>query len=210
MKLAKSISLFFVCSVISFGGGMLYESQRTQQEPQTEIPVETQMPQETPTIIQEEPMVEAAVREEKLNADTLYIIKERNMATEDVVRTSTKLPAKYIGMTMEQFLESLKDYVANPPLKELERGFVNAELLTFSPKQVEVQMDYQYIQPTGSFYIVIYDNRVLVMLEDKKTVFQETEIDLSELPEEVQQDILHGLFIPNQESLYDFLENYTS
>ena len=71
-------------------------------------------------------------------------------------------------------------------------------------------MDYQYIQPTGSFYIVIYDNRVLVMLEDKKTVFQETEIDLSELPEEVQQDILHGLFIPNQESLYDFLENYTS
>ena len=53
-------------------------------------------------------------------------------------------------------------------------------------------MDYQYIQPTGSFYIVIYDNRVLVMLDDKKTVFQGTEITLSDLPDEVQQDILYG------------------
>ncbi len=210
MKLGKSISLFFVCSLVSFGGGMLFESQRTQPEIVGEAPAEEQPPVETPAIILDEPVVEAAVREERLNADTLYIVMEKNMDTDDVVQTSTRIPAKYIGMTMEQFLENIEDYVANPPLKELERGFVNAEVLSFSTKQVEVLMNYQYVQPTGSFYIVLYDNQVLVMLEDKKTVFQETEITMSDLPEEVQQDILYGLFIPNEESLYDFLENYTS
>ena len=107
-------------------------------------------------------------------------------------------------------MENLSDYEANPPLSELERGFVSAELLSFSTNQIEVQMNYQYIQPTGSFYIVAYDNMVVVMLEDKKTVFLDTVIKVTELPADIQQDVMQGLFIPNEESLYDFLENYTS
>ena len=122
----------------------------------------------------------------------------------------SNIPEKYIGLNREQLLEQLNDYQANPPLSELENGFVSLELVSFSPLQLEVQMNYHYIEPVGIFYIMSYDNKVVVMLEDKKTVFLSTEISMKELPEEVQQDIMRGLFIPNEECLYDFLETYTS
>ena len=163
-----------------------------------------------PMVIRDEPVVEVAAGEEKIDADTVYIIAETDLDTGNVVETCTRIPQKYIGMNREQLLENLSDYEANPPLSELERGFVSAELLSFSTNQIEVQMNYQYVQPTGSFYIVAYDNRVVVMLEDKKTVFLDTVIQVTELPPDIQQDVMQGLFIPNEESLYDFLENYTS
>ena len=132
------------------------------------------------------------------------------MDTGNIRKNLTKIPEKYIGLTREQFLLHLDDFEANPPLTELERGFVSLELIAFSPIQVEIQMNYQEVKPSGIFYIMVYDHKLLVMLEDKKTVFLATEIPITELPAEVQQDVMRGLFIPNELELYDFLENYTS
>ncbi len=161
-------------------------------------------------VIYEESVLEVAAQRDTVNADTDYIILEKDMDSGKIVKNHTKIPEKYIGLTREQLIEQLKDYEANPPLTELERGFVGVELLTFSVDQVEVQMNYQYVKATGSFYIVVYDNMLVVMLEDKKTVFLGTQIAVNELPYAVQQDVMKGLFIPNEESLYDFLETYTS
>lgn len=217
MKLRKGISLFFVYLAVSFCLGMIlgfsldriiYPDRKmkeiVEQTPQT-------AEQETVEfVVRDEPIVEVSAQEDKINADTIYIVLEKDMDTSQIIETSTRIPQKYIGMNREQLIENLKDYEANPPLSELERGFVSLELLSFSTNQVEVQMNYQYVQPSGSFYIVAYDNYVVVMLEDKRTVFLDTVIKVSDLPTDIQQDILHGLFIPNEESLYDFLENYTS
>ena len=216
MKLGKCISLFFVCSIISlcvgiFLGYRLEAFFYPDEVPQESIEAKHNVVQEAePVIIYDEPVVEVSAQEDRLNADTVYVTQEMDMDTGTVIETNSKLPAKYMGMNREQFIESLRDYEANPPLTELERGFVNVQLISFSTERVEVQMNYQYVKPTGSFYIVVYDNRVLVMLSDKTTVYQDTEITLSELPYEIQLEIMQGLFIPNEESLYDFLENYTS
>ncbi len=218
MKLRKYISLFFLCSVVSLCLGiflgyrlnhMFASEDAVEGKQQMQASLEAGKESEE-VIIRDEPVVEASAKEDKVNADTVYIVAERDMDTGNVVETSTRIPQKYIGMTREQLIENLQDYEANPPLSELERGFVSAELLSFSASQVEVQMNYQYMQPTGSFYIVAYDNYVVVMLEDKRTVFLDTVIRVTDLPSNIQQDILQGLFIPNEESLYDFLENYTS
>ncbi len=217
MKLGKYISLFFLCSAVSLCLGMfigwhMKENEATQ--PLSDVQhMEALIGKDElsePMVIRDEPVVEVAAGEEKIDADTVYIIAETDLDTGNVVETCTRIPQKYIGMNREQLLENLSDYEANPPLSELERGFVSAELLSFSTNQIEVQMNYQYVQPTGSFYIVAYDNRVVVMLEDKKTVFLDTVIQVTELPPDIQQDVMQGLFIPNEESLYDFLENYTS
>ena len=47
-------------------------------------------------------------------------------------------------------------------------------------------------------------------LEDKKTIYEFTEIPLSDLPEEVRQEIAQGKQIATAEELYAFLENYSS
>ena len=101
-------------------------------------------------------------------------------------------------------------YEAFPPLSELERGFVGLEVLSFSRERVVVQMNYKYVQPSSSFYLAAYDNKVIVYLEDKRTVYIETEILLDSLPFEIQESIMDMMWMENEEKLYDFLENYSS
>ncbi len=217
MKRGKCISLLFVLCLLSFGIGVIfgfrleeffYPMDRTPKLSFIDIPNKSHT--DSPVIVVEESVKEVSVNEETVNADTVYIVQERNMDTGTVVMKQEKLPLKYIGMSRNQLIDALVDFECNPPLEELERGFVNAELVSFSTGQIEICMNYQYLKPTGSFYIVVYDNRVKVLLDDKKTVYQETDINVMDLPYEIQTELLNGLFIPNEESLYDFLENYTS
>lgn len=147
---------------------------------------------------------------EKLNADTDYVLQEVDVRNQTVVETIWTLPAMYIGMDREQFLAAMDLYEAAPPLAELERGFVSLEVLSFSAQRVIVQMNYEYTQPSNSFYIKAENNLLVVYLDDQQTVYMYTSIFLDRLPERVQQDIINIMFIPDEESLYNFLENYSS
>lgn len=155
-------------------------------------------------------LLEAASSHETLSVETEYVLEERDIDGQTTVETTWKLPDKYVGMNREQFLEAMELYEAFPPLSEMERGFVSLEVLSFSRERVVVQMNYRYVRPSSSFYLAVYDNEVLVYLEDKETVYIETDIKLDQLPEETQQDIIDMLWIENEEELYDFLEAYSS
>ena len=215
MKDKISISLFFSCIVICFcigiAIGLNFRESLAKDAPKTveesKAPL-IKMPDNL--IIHEEATIPVSNNEEKVTADTSYVVLEKDMDSGKIVKAKYALPEKYIGLTREQLLEQLLLVEANPPLTELERGFVSLELISFSKEQIQVQMNYQYVEPTGSFYIMAYDHYIVVMLDDKKTVFLSTNIKLSDLPVDIQQDIMRGLFIPNEESLYDFLERYTS
>ena len=58
--------------------------------------------------------------------------------------------------------------------------------------------------------MAVQDNEVVVLLEDKETVFINTGIRLEELPEAVQLDIMQMRVVEDEEKLYDFLEAYSS
>ena len=156
------------------------------------------------------PSVEAAASGETLCADTEYVLEEADIVRGTTVETSWKIPHKYIGMNRENFLETMELYAAHPPLSEIERGFVGLEVLSFSREKVMVRMDYRYVQPSASFYLAVSDNEVVVYLEDRSTVYINTGISLEELPEQIQLQIMDMLFVPDEETLYDFLETYSS
>lgn len=147
---------------------------------------------------------------ETLYVGTKYVLEETDILRNTVVETTWSLPDKYVGMNREQFLIAMETYASSPPLKELERGFVGLEVLSFARERVVVRMNYRYVQPSSSFYLAAYDNYVLVFLEDQKTVYIETEISLDSLPEETQQEIIRMMWIENEEELYNFLETYSS
>lgn len=71
-------------------------------------------------------------------------------------------------------------------------------------------MNYKFVQPSSSFYLAVYDNEVIVYLEDMQTVYIETDIRLDSLPNDVQQSIIDMMWIKDEEALYSFLENYSS
>ncbi len=154
--------------------------------------------------------VEAASSPERLYVDTEYVLEETDIDDQTVVETAGKLPEKYIGMNREQFLAAMENYAAAPPLTEMERGFVGLEVLSFSRERVVIRMDYSYVKPSTSYYLAVYDNQVLVYLDDLETVYIETDIRLDSLPEDVQQEIIQMKWIENEEALFNFLESYSS
>ena len=147
---------------------------------------------------------------ETLYVGTQYVLEETDVDRHTVVETTWSLPDKYVGMNREQFLNAMEIYQTSPPLKELERGFVGLEVLSFSRERVVVQMNYSYVRPGTYFYLAVYNNEVLVYLEDKETVYIETKIRLDSLPEEVQQEIIQMMQVESEEELYNFLETYSS
>ncbi len=157
-----------------------------------------------------EESVAAAVSGETLCADTEYVLEETDVIRNTTVETSWNIPHKYIGMNRESFLEAMEFYAVHPPLSEVERGFVGLEVLSFSREKVVVRMDYRYVQPSESFYLAVQANEVVVYLEDKSTIYINTGIPLEEFPEQIQLQIMDMLFVPDEETLYDFLETYSS
>lgn len=159
---------------------------------------------------EEEDAAEVLSLNETLCVDTEYVLEETDVLYHTAVETKWRLPEKYVGMDREQFLQAMEVYEAFPPLSELERGFVGLEVLSFSRERVVVRMDYKFVQPSSSFYLAVYDNEVVVYLEDMQTVYIETDIMLDSLPEDVQQSIIEMMWIKDEEALYSFLENYSS
>ena len=233
MKVVKGISLFVLYPLVMLGVGFFLGVQTMhffypgeQKKEVQELPVrqpyfveetaqETKENQEP--VLSEEKAYEKSVKikevssaGETLSADTKYVLEEMDLLQDCSVETVGKLPHKYIGMSREQFLDAMADYEAFPPLVEMERGFVSLEVLSFSRERVVVRMNYQYIQPSNSFYLAVRDNEVVVYLEDMETVYINTGISMETLPDELQQEIMQMLWVESEESLYDFLETYSS
>ncbi len=213
-KLVKGIGLFFVYPMVLFGVGLFcgvslmhffYPGEQVLLKKGQAQQLEVQMEQSA-----EPGSLEVLSEGETLCVDTEYVLEETDILRHTAVETSWRLPDKYVGMDREQFLEAMDRYAAFPPLSEQERGFVGLEVKSFSRERVVVQMNYRYVQPSLSFYLVAYDNEVLVYLDDLETVYIETHIRLDSLPEELQKKIIYKMWLEDEEALYDFLENYSS
>lgn len=66
-----------------------------------------------------------------------------------------------------------------------------------------VNKEYGYLVKIQDGYVVIY-------YPDSKTVFEYTTISCKSLPQDVQEKINTGMYLPNVKQVYGFLENYSS
>lgn len=207
MKVFKSISLFFlyplVMFVVGFAGGaeaVHYEKMKeTRQAPTLEKQAETG------NAIQS-----VSTKSETLSVDTEYVVLETNILDESEVENTGRLPNQYIGMNREQFVTAIQNYSDFPPLSEQERGFLNAEPVSFSRERTVVRMNYHYLPSEDGFYLAVYDNEVVVYLSDCSTIYMNTGILLESLPKEEQLQIMDMLYIEDEGKLYSFLETFSS
>lgn len=67
------------------------------------------------------------------------------------------------------------------------------------------------IIPTDDcYYLMEVNGYVVVFLADKKTAYEYTNIEVQSLPSTLQNEVKNGKYIEDIESLYGFLENYSS
>ncbi|MGN1180048.1 MAG: hypothetical protein ACI4SD_02450, partial [Suilimivivens sp.] len=117
-------------------------------------------------------------------------------------------PDKYIGLTRENLEEELKRYEESPSLTDLEKGFTDIELLSFSPARVVVRKIYE--REEEGFFLVNEDHNVVVYDKSLTNVYLNTGIRTDELPWNIQNEIMHMKYIETESELFNFLESYSS
>ena len=159
----------------------------------------------------EERVIEAAVEEiPVITADTVYLVGEINLSDGSIDEKEEEVPTKYIGLDRISLLDELEEYNKNPPLAELKLGFTNIELTAFSKERVVICKYYQPEPEEEGFYLMVADHYVIVYKEDKQSIYMNTDILLEGLDSKLQDEIIKGKYVENEQELYNFLESYSS
>lgn len=230
MKVVKSIGLFFALALLIFilgfiagsllqrriGLGQNQNNREEQYEEQTEDPQEdsgeplsTEAGEETARP-DATGFLDAASLENQLSVDAEYVVKEKDILRGTIVETVSRLPDKYAGMDLEQFTQALEIYAKNPPLSEKERGFQGLQVVSFARERVVIEMEYRYVQPGTSFYLALRDNELVVLLEDKSTVYIATGISSDRFDKEMIERLMNMIYVEDEAALFDILEAYSS
>ena len=205
MKILKSIGLYFVYPFLTFLLGIFthigylnyfYPNKYT--------------PQKESSFLEDTAYEVSNLSKPITTCDTKYIIIEYNAKENTQKVLETKIPEKYLGMTRQNLEEALKEYQQNPTLEDIEKGFLNIQLESFSSKEVKVNKNYNPAPPNTGYYLMVLDGKIVVMEEDKQTIYLTTDIYAEALSDSLKQELILGKFIHNIDELYGFLESYTS
>lgn len=144
-----------------------------------------------------------------MTADTELIIEEISAGSDLVNRYRQAVPDYYLGMDRNALSKQVSMMKEAPSLTEQEKGLYDMELNTFSSGRVIIRKYYKAPEKSG-YYLVVKNHYISVYNATKQNCLQDTSILLEQLPDLLQKQIIEGKFIEDQESLYNFLETYTS
>lgn len=157
-------------------------------------------------------VAEASVPQEVItSADTEYVIERCDIDSGAVEQEiQERLPVAYIACTREEIVSELKAYAEEPSLEDLEAGFTDCSLASFSAERVVVRKDYSSMKAGYKYCVIAEHGMLTVYYVDKKTVYEYTTIPAAALPESVQEEVADGKYFENAEQLFAFLESYSS
>lgn len=206
MKILKSIGLYFVYPLIVFLLGILFHwwfMDYFYPNKYDKISKED--------IFMEESVLEVSDSLEKITTcDTQCLIIEKDLNTGNEKEIKQQLPDKYWGMTRTMLEYALKEYEVSPTLEDQEKGFVSISLDKFSGSQVTISKKYRLTEDNSGYYLMVQDGKIVVMEEDKRTVYLSTDIYVEALSDTLKKELILGKFIYSMDELYGFLESYTS
>lgn len=149
-------------------------------------------------------------KEQKTKASTKYIEEEYDLTNYTLKEHEQDIPIEYIGVNRSELIKKLKEYEAFPMEADLELGFERIQLISFSEEKIIVRKSFRPVEIPDSFYLMVENHYISVYHSDKKSVYMYTGIPLKRLPVELQKEIIDMKYIDSLESLYQFLEAYSS
>lgn len=148
--------------------------------------------------------------------DTFPITKSTSFQIEHYYSDSGKrlteevkdIPA-LLGCDKEAVTEYLSEYMKHLSVDEQAEGLISFEMVSYKDHLICFRKTYQKKTVTG--YIAKSFNGTIVILNgDGKTVFEYTKIPIHIFPEPMQEEMIKGYHLENDEALYNFLETYSS
>ncbi len=134
-----------------------------------------------------------------------YKLPENELTVEERMVTSD-----LAGLTREEIIKQLSDYMQDIPVTEYEKGLFAYELIKFSQDELILRKSYNQDLVDFKYYVAVKDGYVIIYYSDLKTVYEYTEIIAIDLPESERNRLMQGIKIKTNEELYELLESYTS
>ena len=161
---------------------------------------------------EEEPAEEADVM---LNQNVILqktqIITESYDADGNLMRRDLEVPnAELVGKNRMELMVYANEYREHAPSEEVKQGLERMVVQSFSSDSVTLVKYYGNPIEEPGYWIAVKDNIVIVYTEDKSEIFEFTNIELWQLPQEVQYDLVDGIYVENERELFDFLQTYSS
>ncbi|MGN0438976.1 MAG: hypothetical protein ACI4F4_10670 [Lachnospiraceae bacterium] len=144
-----------------------------------------------------------------INKKTTYIVDyyypEENRLLQEKISTIPEL----LGFREDEVKKYLNEYMNHLSKEEEEQGLCNYEMISYHDQEIHLRKTYGQPKKSG-FIAKSYNGMVVILKADGKTVYEYTEISVNSLPEQLKEQINSGYVIDNEETLYNFLENYSS
>ena len=141
---------------------------------------------------------------------TICIYEDFDKKDGTVSYEEVRMPGKYIGMNRVEMEKALWDDSRVLSLEDKERGFESQHLELFSKERVKIVRIYDTTPEVSGYYIMAVDHEIWIYQGDRTTVYFKTDLQLEQLPQQVQKEIMQGKYIDSELALYHFLESYSS
>ena len=148
--------------------------------------------------------------QEQFEEKNMIKVENYNKKEGSILEVEETMPVEYIGMDRQTLTAELRAYEEAPSIADLEGGFESYQVISFSNEQVVLRKTFSPPSVAYKYYLTEQNGCVIVYYIDKKTVFEYTSIMVDSLPEELQRQLEKGKYITDIDSLYDFLETYSS
>ena len=226
MKFLKRVSLFIIFPAVFFVSGFLvcyfFETYFYPGKENSKILLESESLTETkektekkivntPDTKTKEELAVSNGESNITTCDTVFLVYNYDKLTGMQSITKESIPFEFIGLTREELIDADEQYNISPSFLDLQNGFSKMEIEVFSSKQVTVSKYFDTSEEKqDAYYLKVVDNMVIVYQSDMETVFINTEIPLSQLPDDLQEEIMNIKCLSSIEAVYDFLESYSS
>lgn len=142
--------------------------------------------------------------------ETKYTLELYDMSKDTTQTQELNPPAYLIGLTREEVIEYLDNYVKDMPLSEYNKGLISYELVKFSEEEIIIRKSYNEDFVPYRFYVVVKDGYIVVYNSDLKSIYSYTHIQAENLPEEDRIALSQGIYVNSLDELYALLESYSS
>lgn len=144
--------------------------------------------------------------EQIITTDTKYIEEHYNSDTGELTKQAKDMPIELLGLNRSQVI----DYLTTFKSSNAEESIVNIQLVAFSGEQVIIRKTIRDINELYHYYVVCENEIIKIYHSDKKTLFVDTGIDISNIDDEYKVALRNGFYIETVHELYNYLESITS
>lgn len=141
---------------------------------------------------------------------TNLVIEKYDIASNTTTTTNQNINEELLGYTREDLASYCESYMRNIPVDEQSQGLISFKVESFSESKVVLKKSYNSKNSQYKFYMAIQNGYITVFYNDKKTVFEYTNIEAKDLPQVEIDKLYIGIYIKDEQELYSILEGYSS